>query len=285
MGNRHMHRVLVADDSASPLPCFIPGRGVCGVLAIGSWLCSETLGNKQRAVKSLESRQNYRKPKTIENYQKAIDQYLLMKGGITALLLAIAVASLGFVRSEQLSYELGLLYGRLYPAKDIVRGPCAPQEGQVALYVGNFSTMAPENSLPIGLVWIMKKSGEPEHVLDLDRDSDGALVLIADVKDSNGNLIVRLDKNEFRVNPNNYFDYKRPDRSTLIVSDQKGNVVINARYMNDRSLRVTGLFHSLGKTIDLSKGMTPGNLSLEGICLASPSGMQGGHTTVYGMPE
>lgn len=259
--------------------------GMCGALAIGSWLCSDTLAKKRRAVNVLESRQDYRKRKTITTYQREINQYLLLKGGVTALLLAMTLASLGFVRFEQSSYELSLLYGKLYPAKDIVRGLCAPQKGQLALYVGSFVVVVPSDALPVGLVWIIRKSGEAEHVLDLDRDSDGTLVLVADLKDRNDNLVIRLDKTGFRVNPNNYFDYKHPDRSTLVVFDQKGKAVINARLLNDRSFRVTGLFHSLGKTIDLSKGMTPGNISLANICMVWPPELKGRPYVVYAMPK
>jgi hypothetical protein len=149
----------------------------------------------------------------------------------------------------------------------------------VALYVGTHAVVAPMYALPITLVLVGK-----DHVIDLDRDADGALILIADIKDKDGKMIVRLDKDEFRVNPNNYFSMKRKDDSTLIVFDQTGAEALNARYLNKRSFSLNAHFYSSGKLVDLSRGSPWPNVTIENMCLDLSIIRKGDKFAVFGEP-
>lgn len=82
------------------------------------------------------------------------------------------------------------------------------------------------------------------NLLTIKKNSSGGLALSAKVFSRDLRIVADLEDNEFHVNPNNYFKIKRPNRSTLTVYDQQGNVAIAVRYLNPRVIRVTGTFCS-----------------------------------------
>ncbi len=104
--------------------------------------------------------------------------------------------------------------------------------------------------------------------LTVDRTMDGGIAVTVDVWDENHKIIARIERNEFTINPNNYFRKFRPDRSTLIVEDQYGVRVLEARYGGKRSLSLNAkLRYPNGVLLDLS-----GSPSIGNICVAVPHG-------------
>jgi hypothetical protein len=86
-----------------------------------------------------------------------------------------------------------------------------------------------------------------------------------DILDKEGKVIVTFEKGHFTVVQTNILDMKRPDRSTLIVRDQYKNEVLNVRYLNERSLQVSGLlrYPEVG-VIRISK-----TSAVDGICVGN----------------
>ena len=104
-------------------------------------------------------------------------------------------------------------------------------------------------------------------VLALDQDQSGMLVLLLEVRSQDNRIIVRLDRDGFTVNPNNYLKMIRPDRNSLIVIDQEGREVINAKYVNPRTFQIDGAV-----TVP-SKGLVPLRLpDTSRACLAHTAG-------------
>lgn len=109
----------------------------------------------------------------------------------------------------------------------------------VALHFGNstsYTTDFPHTVLAIG----------GKSVLSLDR-KDGSLTVSAKILSEDMRIIAELRENRFYINPNNYFRRERPDPHTLVVYDQQGRQVLNVRYMNKRSIKILGSFHSPGR--------------------------------------
>jgi len=49
-----------------------------------------------------------------------------------------------------------------------------------------------------------------------------------------------MNRDGFVVNPNNYLKIKRPNRSSLVVTDQEGRDVLNAVYVNKNTFVLNG---------------------------------------------
>jgi hypothetical protein len=62
-----------------------------------------------------------------------------------------------------------------------------------------------------------------------------------------GKIIAQVANNEFFLNPNNSFRIGRPDSHTLVVYDNSAEKVLDIRYLNPASIRVTGVFRMGGR--------------------------------------
>ena len=80
----------------------------------------------------------------------------------------------------------------------------------------------------------------------IDRDQAGRIALTLDILDAQGKVIVAFEKGHFTVVQSNILDMRRPDRSTLIVRDQYKNVVLDVKYLNKKSLEISGLLRYPG---------------------------------------
>lgn len=166
-------------------------------------------------------------------------------------------------RQVQTSRELSEMFGVLYPANEPTpNGQCVLDKGEVGLYLGDYSVKTA--TFPITVVQI---HGKP--VVTLDRNKDGSIALTMGVRSDDDKIIARIDRNGFTVNQNNYLSMKRTDRSSLVVTDQYGVEVLNARYLNNRAFRLNAKLHSSGITADFS------DLHANNICFAVPNSPQG----------
>ena len=83
--------------------------------------------------------------------------------------------------------------------------------------------------------------------LTLDRDpKNRGINVTMDVFGADEKIVVGIEKNEFTVNPNNYYRMKRPDKSTLVVLDQYKKEVLNIRYLNRRAIKLSALLYYPG---------------------------------------
>ena len=66
----------------------------------------------------------------------------------------------------------------------------------------------------------------------------------ARVLTDDGTIITSVENGKFYVNRNEtYRPGERPDESTLVVFDQKGNQVLKSRFANSQSFEINGVFH------------------------------------------
>lgn len=80
-------------------------------------------------------------------------------------------------------------------------------------------------------------------LLSINKTPDG-LAVSAKIFSADEKIVAELEDNEFHINPNNYFKIKRPDSSTLVVYDQKADIVLNVRFLNPHAIRVSGVFRA-----------------------------------------
>ena len=86
---------------------------------------------------------------------------------------------------------------------------------------------------------VIQYQGKP--VLTISRTPQGAAVS-GEFFGDNGNIVAVLETNRFIINHLNYFVKERPDKSTLIVRDQKNIKVLNVRFLNPNAMELSGRF-------------------------------------------
>jgi hypothetical protein len=100
--------------------------------------------------------------------------------------------------------------------------------------------------------------------------SNGLLRLTATILDASNQPICRIIDNEFQAFPERAFNPKQPDEHSLVVRDAAGNEVLNLRFINPRTIWLTGRFQLLGSgdpVLVLPNKMVFGDFSISGMTL------------------
>jgi hypothetical protein len=121
--------------------------------------------------------------------------------------------------------------------------------------VSEFHANIPPDALKVFLghnvVWYTTTGHHPiievngKDILSLKSTPDG-LFVSASISREDGRQVATLTDNAFSINPNNYFQRKRPDPHELQIYDKSGVLVLKARYINERAVVVQGIFHMQG---------------------------------------
>jgi hypothetical protein len=82
-------------------------------------------------------------------------------------------------------------------------------------------------------------------LITLKRSSDGLVVIVMDVKDKDGKVVVRLDDNGYVIGSRLLIS--RPDKSTLVVYDEYGQKAIEVHYLNEHVLVFGGYIYVRGQ--------------------------------------
>jgi hypothetical protein len=78
--------------------------------------------------------------------------------------------------------------------------------------------------------------------ISIEKIGDG-IYLSADIFSSDKRIIAQIRRNQFDINPNNYFRLERPNTHSLAVYDQQAKIVLNVDYINYRAIKLLGIFH------------------------------------------
>src|SRR5215471_11625914 len=91
---------------------------------------------------------------------------------------------------------------------------------------------------------------------DIIRTHDS--VLNRDVSGADRRSIAVLEKNKWKVNPNNIMSKENPDFRTLIVYDQLNERALYVRYMNSQTIKVSAILRHEGRRIEIDdQGIKP----------------------------
>ena len=81
-----------------------------------------------------------------------------------------------------------------------------------------------------------------------------AIEIHAVVLDESGKVIAIVDKSRTHVNPNNAFEWSRPDASTIDVTDEYNRHVLHLHFANRHLVVIDGLFiNSIGTKVVITK--------------------------------
>jgi len=159
---------------------------------------------------------------------------------VTVILVALGVSLL--VRKEEAA-ELRSEEGVLIPSNEPTpANPCDPDvpEGATILLFGTSAAFILGGPRYV----IINVAGE--DLLAIEQSNSGEVLKSAILRSSDERLVARIENNQFRINPNNYFALTRPDRHTLTVVDQEGNRSFHVRYLNPQAISFIGTFRSPG---------------------------------------
>jgi len=150
----------------------------------------------------------------------------------TVTLWVIAAAVIRYAGPQETEY-----HGFLRPAAEpMPPNPCGEiPANALAILLG--TSAAYSSASPHAVIRI---KGEP--VLSFER-AYGEIAINARVFSRDGRIVAEIRRNEFFINPNNYFRRERPDSHSLIVFDQENRRVLDVRFINPRALRFLGIFN------------------------------------------
>ncbi len=213
--------------------------------ALCYWQVSDFLDGKRKAYQSAQDNaaSHPKSDRKQTRFKSAKRGYFRWSVAISLVIVLTEVGGMTWIRETQTAYELSLMAGVLLPANDPSPTFCAPRNDELAVYMaekGFETAMFPQTIFAVRNV----------PVISIDRTSSGEVTLSLDIRSADGKLIVRIRNNRFQINKNNYFSMKRPDRSTLVVYDQNGAEVLNARFPNPHAFRLSAKIHSSGAFLD-----------------------------------
>jgi hypothetical protein len=140
-------------------------------------------------------------------------------------------------------------------------------EGALRLYLGSAAFAIIGTTPTIAL----KIHGEPMLKL---RRTDLGITVSATVRSADGSIIADIVDNSFHVNTNNSFRISRSGESDLTVYDQQGAIALRTEFLNEHSVRITGIFQAAnGSTVTVTDNelKTAGGNLFSNICLAAPA--------------
>ena len=200
--------------------------GLAAFWALGFWLTSNTLRerNPYPWSRNIGARIAY--------YAWACTWACIGSAACIAIF-ALGIMLTNFVWERKALSEMD---GLLVPAND----PDPPShcssipDDATRLYLGNSVAWSSQDTLVlIGFFG--------NDIIWAERQKDGSMVLNADLVGDDGKSITSISRNHFVVNENHVIEslVHRPDRSTIVLSDQYGNA-LRIRYINKHAMQVFG---------------------------------------------
>ncbi len=242
---------------------------VCCTCAVGCWLSSDALKEKQpHSLLFLPDG---------TSHAPSMLGYRLWKVTPACVIVLFFVGCILYIYHLEVANELEQSADWLYPANDPIPAPesgCDKNfplpDGSIALYLGN-SRITAGRDVSMWQVITPQDRRIAEPVLVVEQDPRGRIAIDLDVRSKDQRIIARIKRNHFELNPNNILTHSRPDRSTLIVTDQEGTEVLRVRYLNPHAIYMTGTFYVVGQNEPVvisedKQDMGGGRLVLSGAC-------------------
>lgn len=98
-----------------------------------------------------------------------------------------------------------------------------------------------------------KNTGDRTHLFTLENSEDG-LILTAEIRDKDSELIAKIDRNEFTQINGKFEARGETEEGNGLMLIEKGNddVILNARITEDGYVAVSGIFYIGGKKIHIT---------------------------------
>ncbi|HZZ21120.1 MAG TPA: hypothetical protein VFE60_00350 [Roseiarcus sp.] len=182
-----------------------------------------------------------------------ISYFLVIRGDVirtvrVLLLIGIWILIIGtgyYIYTRNFERDMRSYYGYIYPSNvNMPDKRCGPGD-DIGLYPGanNFQmTRFPYTFLSI--------DGDP--IIALSKVGDAISIDYLMLYDTNGDNIVRIDKNEFWIK-SSVQRFMTPNRSQLAIADHTGSVALALNFLNKKHLAIDGKFFYHGFTVEIGK--------------------------------
>jgi len=90
-----------------------------------------------------------------------------------------------------------------------------------------------------------------DRMLTLDK-VEGKIAISVKLFSRDGRIVAEIDRNMFRINPNNYFRKELPDEHSLVIFDQEDVKVLDVRFVNPTTVRFLGVIRHPRSTVEIS---------------------------------
>lgn len=154
------------------------------------------------------------------------------------------------------------LHGQLMPANDP-----DPKHRCKEVPPGDLKIFLGENlfwSNPNKQVTALSIDGQDIIVLT---EESGGVFLSANLYREDRRVVAKIVRNQFEINPNNYFKLDRPDRHELNIFDKNNRRVLHVRFLNETTFMVEGVFYGPKKKVEVTQDeVIVGDSHFSGIC-------------------
>lgn len=116
--------------------------------------------------------------------------------------------------------------------------------GAMLVLLGNsasYGTHFPQTIIKIG----------DDRMLTLDKVG-GQISISAKLFSRDGRIVAEIEKNQFFINPNNYFRKELPDEHSLVIFDQEDVKVLDVRFINPSTVRFLGVIRHPKYNVEIS---------------------------------
>lgn len=230
------------------------------IWSVGGWQTSRTL----HRLKKRDPRSG----------QKA---YQFAKWVISALIVLLFLSCLRITNTIQLNKSLASYEGVLYPSNKPDPLDCHLSKDALAVFVGDGYAVT-ASRLPLTVFRIT--GNDPRPILIMNRRPDGSLSINLDIRSDDQKVVVSIVDNAYTVNHNNILKMSRKndsrDQSSLSVTDQRGNEVLNLRYLNPHAFQIKARMSMDGHVLDTGSVQL-----LRNICLNVAHGPEGASAIAF----
>ena len=223
-----------------------------GIWSLITWLTSEAVRTNARTVAVLKTTSWQ---SNADGYLAKYFSHLLLKYGVSGLIVLLTGWSIVWTYTEKEKYELKLTVNLLRPANEpIPNNACSSLVNETSSIVFLGPMPAVIRKFPKTIIRKLD-----QDILVVDKNDDGSLAVSLDIRNKNGDLIVQIIRGEFTTNPNNLFKMERyNDRSRLMIKDTKGNIALDLHFFNPHAMWLNFMTDKIaiqGERINSSGGM------------------------------
>lgn len=131
--------------------------------------------------------------------------------------------------------------------------PCRIGKDMYVVYLEHGFSLLSSNPPSV----IFSDDATKQPIAWITKKGDGSIELSIDIRSEDNDLILRMEKNVYHISPTNFFQMSRGnvsrDKSTLSITDKKGNEALMVRYINKHAFLIRARLMSNGRSLDTSQ--------------------------------
>jgi len=228
---------------------------LAGLWSVAFWLESDLVKKKKPTRKPRPRKNEDQEATSQAKFRGLLLKYRCWQTGGVITIAILCFVAISFTNGKAKEHELQKLGGILYPSdKPTPMISCLESPRPEATNVFFDNSVSVISKFPHTIISVNQSPR-----LAIDKRPDGSIGIRAHLVSSDGRVIAEIQDDKFIVNPNNYLEMKRSDKSNLLVRDQYGFTVLDVTYLNPKAVMVSSLvvYTSTGDRMELAASQGP----------------------------